>query len=89
MNDLAKQDKCCLLDANLRDIHGYFGYCEHKVFKRDWENSNFINKQKSVGQVSVTRCALTASSAILANATSITIARSSACDASIASTASC
>ena len=24
LNDLAKQDKCCLLDANLRDTHGIF-----------------------------------------------------------------
>ena len=66
----------------------YFGYCEHRVFKRDWESSDFIIKQKSVGQVSLTRCALTASSAILAYATSITIVRSSACDASIVSGAS-
>ena len=66
----------------------YFGYCEHRVFKRDWESSDFIIKQKSVGQVLLTRCALTASSAILANATSFTIVRSSACDASIASAAS-
>ena len=66
----------------------YFGYCEHRVFKRDWESSDFIIKQKSVGQVSLKRCALSASSVILANATSIIIVRSSACDASIASAAS-
>ena len=64
----------------------YFGYCEHRVFKRDWESSDFIIKQKSVGQVLLTRCALTASSAILAYAASTVL--SSACDASIVSGAS-